>query len=354
MAEERRFVFANFSRSTLAARITASTTELRLAEGEGDRFPSPDGTYDEICSIIVKTTTQYEVMYCTARSGDVLTVERGKEGTTAQVFAAGTAVVHNVTAGFFEQAAIPPPVESVTLLGEVFALEGLGIINIQNNEQLLAVFGVELQSVSQSSNSLTDFRFVDEAEFPEDVLSIRCQNSAVGGYTLLAEPDYNFDPGEYSYATAPFTSADNGNLVEIIFSRVALDTLRLKVTVADLGGGLLGQNPGVEVQRGTGAAPVGVSSEDTGFPVNIRFYFADSATRDAFLTENAGRFIKVHQSIIETASFPVSFGRVGNIAVDDAVIVGNDLTWVIPSGQFAWAAGDIGETARIEVYTEPA
>jgi hypothetical protein len=108
--ETRRFVFVNFARSTLAARISASATQLRLAEGEGDRFPEPDGTYDEICSIVLKNSAQYEVMYCTGRVGDVLTVERGKEGTTAQIFALDTPVVHNATAGFFEQLTAEVPV----------------------------------------------------------------------------------------------------------------------------------------------------------------------------------------------------------------------------------------------------
>lgn len=103
MADLRRFVFANFARSTLAARISASATSLRVAEGEGDRFPSPDGTYDEIFSLVLTNDSQYEIMYCTARAGDILTVERGKEGTTAQLFNAGSNVVHNVTAEFFSQ-----------------------------------------------------------------------------------------------------------------------------------------------------------------------------------------------------------------------------------------------------------
>ena len=115
MHETRRFVFVNFARSTLAARISASATSLRVAEGEGDRFPSPDGTYDEIFSLILTNGPQYEVAYCTARNGDVLTIERGKEGTTAQIFAAASLAVHNATAGFFSQlTAEVPVIESLT------------------------------------------------------------------------------------------------------------------------------------------------------------------------------------------------------------------------------------------------
>ena len=112
MSEERRFLFSNFGRSTLAAGIAADATQLQLGEGHGALFPQPAA--GEIFALLLSTGSRHEIVYCTERASDVLTVERGKEGTTAQVFSAGTPAIHTVTAAFWEQhileALFPPPV----------------------------------------------------------------------------------------------------------------------------------------------------------------------------------------------------------------------------------------------------
>lgn len=99
--EERKFVWANFARSTLAEGVSADATELRIRALDASLFPSPD--YDEVFSVVLwsEDLESFEVVYCTGRAGDLLTVERGKEGTTPRAFAAGALVVHQVTAGFF-------------------------------------------------------------------------------------------------------------------------------------------------------------------------------------------------------------------------------------------------------------
>lgn len=103
MPELRRFVFANFARSVLAEGISANDTQLRVTESTGDKFPPPDGTYAEIFSALLIEGANREIVYCTARGADVMTVERGKEGTTARAFSAGATLVHVPTAAFFEQ-----------------------------------------------------------------------------------------------------------------------------------------------------------------------------------------------------------------------------------------------------------
>ena len=112
MTEFRPFQFANFARSTLAARLSEQGTSLEVAESTGDRFPNP--AEGEIFSLVLAAGSSYEVLYCTARSGDVLTVERAKEGTTAAEFPANTAVVHTATAGFLERLAFESPAPSLT------------------------------------------------------------------------------------------------------------------------------------------------------------------------------------------------------------------------------------------------
>ena len=76
--------------STLAADITDIATSLSVAAGDGAKFPQPgDGFH---------ITIDNEILKCTARTDDALTVTRAQEGTTAAAHGAGTAVRLNITA----------------------------------------------------------------------------------------------------------------------------------------------------------------------------------------------------------------------------------------------------------------
>ena len=102
----RDFLFTNLARSTLVNDISASDTELTVVVEDGSDFPSADASFfiDDIFSIVLHGgNSTFEVCYCTAIAGNVLTVERGVEGTTPLAFSAGTFVVHTVTKGFLEQ-----------------------------------------------------------------------------------------------------------------------------------------------------------------------------------------------------------------------------------------------------------
>lgn len=87
MASEQ---YANSAYSTLASTISAGATSLSVAAGHGARFPATGDFRIKIDS---------EIMICTARSTDVLTVTRGAESTTAASHTAGAAVNHVLTRG---------------------------------------------------------------------------------------------------------------------------------------------------------------------------------------------------------------------------------------------------------------
>jgi hypothetical protein len=95
--------FANFASSTLASGISDSDLTLTVASGHGSRFPSL-GVGETFRLVLVNvTTTVREICQCTARSGDVLTIVRGQEGTTPTAFASGSVVSHRVTAQDFSE-----------------------------------------------------------------------------------------------------------------------------------------------------------------------------------------------------------------------------------------------------------
>lgn len=93
-------VFTNNANSTLASPINNTATTVVLATGTGAEFPSPGaGQYFVFTLRDAATGLVFEVMRCTVRTGDTLTVVRGQEGTSAVNWLAGDAVFHGVTSG---------------------------------------------------------------------------------------------------------------------------------------------------------------------------------------------------------------------------------------------------------------
>jgi len=83
----------NNAQSALYAGITAAATSLTLLSGEGAKFPSAS----------FNISIDDEILYCSTRTDDVLTVVRAQEGTTAAVHAIAATVSLNITAGIISQ-----------------------------------------------------------------------------------------------------------------------------------------------------------------------------------------------------------------------------------------------------------
>lgn len=81
----------------LATSISASDTSIILTTGTGANFPTL-GAGDYFYTTIAPTSGAAEIVKCTARSGDTLTVIRAQESTSALSFAGGSRVELRVTA----------------------------------------------------------------------------------------------------------------------------------------------------------------------------------------------------------------------------------------------------------------
>lgn len=92
--------FTNNATSRLYAPIDAVTTSIRVQAGDGARFYNltESGDYYMV-TVEDRRTGQMEIMKCTARSGDIMTVVRGQEGTVAQAFELGATASSRLTAG---------------------------------------------------------------------------------------------------------------------------------------------------------------------------------------------------------------------------------------------------------------
>lgn len=102
-------IFRNNATSTLAAAIASSDTELTVQAADADKFP--DIAEGEWFPLTLSQGASMEVLKVTARSGAVLTVERGKEETTALDLPAGARVDSRVTA---DALAALPYVDGIT------------------------------------------------------------------------------------------------------------------------------------------------------------------------------------------------------------------------------------------------
>lgn len=92
---------SNNASTVLASSINASATTLTVNTGAGSLFPSPvAGTSFFKLTLIDAATGQLtEIVHVTARTGDVMTIERAQEGTAARVWSANDIVANMMTAG---------------------------------------------------------------------------------------------------------------------------------------------------------------------------------------------------------------------------------------------------------------
>lgn len=95
-------VFANNAVSLLASGITNIQTTLTVTAGQGARFPVNGGSDTFYITVEDRTAAKMEIMLCTLRSTDTLTVTRAQDGTTAQAFSAGAVVSMRVNKAILE------------------------------------------------------------------------------------------------------------------------------------------------------------------------------------------------------------------------------------------------------------
>lgn len=83
---------------TFSTNYSNSDTTLVLTTGHGARFPDAAGD-KYFFATVLNTSNNLEIIKVTARSGDTLTVQRAREGTTAQNIAQNDRIELRVTAG---------------------------------------------------------------------------------------------------------------------------------------------------------------------------------------------------------------------------------------------------------------
>jgi hypothetical protein len=177
------FLFANRATSTLALPIDATQTSIPLAPGTGARFPAP-GFGDRFRATIIAATGESEIVECTARSVDTLTVVRGMEGTTPRSFPAGSRVELRLTAGvvsrFLQSGALPPLEADLDLGGNTLVNVDWGPITafVKPNRTITAGTGLTGGGTLASDVTLAAV-FASEAEMDAGVVTNKVVSPAL-------------------------------------------------------------------------------------------------------------------------------------------------------------------------------
>ena len=94
----------NWAHSTVATAPSPPTTgtSLTVASGEGARFPVASFLLTVFPADAEPTSSNAELVFCTSRTGDVLTITRQSEGTAARTIGVGDRCYAGLTQGMWD------------------------------------------------------------------------------------------------------------------------------------------------------------------------------------------------------------------------------------------------------------
>ena len=185
----------NRARSTLASGVDDDDTEWTVATDEGAKFPDT-GDFHVTC--------EDEIVKCTARSGDVLTVTRAQEETAAAAHIAGRTVELRITAAIVEE------------LQDAVAAKPDTFLELDDTPSSYAAQAGKVAKVNAGATAL-EFALrtkVTLETYAQDIFSQSSLGSTpftakINGTPSATSVVYDTDTGENSLPTA----ADAGKLV---------------------------------------------------------------------------------------------------------------------------------------------
>ena len=137
-------LFTNNATTTLASSITNVQTSLSVAIGTGALFPTITGSDYTMCTLQNTAGTTTEIVKVTARSGDVFTIVRAQEGTTASTFATGDKFELRITAG-----------EMTNLVGGSARGGGTDQVFFENGQTVTADYTITTNKNASSAGPIT-------------------------------------------------------------------------------------------------------------------------------------------------------------------------------------------------------
>lgn len=235
--------FTNNASAPLASAISSSSTAIILTAGRGAAFPTL-GADDYFYATIINPSNQLEIVKCTARTGDTLTVVRGQDGTAARAYSAGDKLELRITAagmeskldvegGEISNAGTPLSVNSTdsTVYKTEFKDNGTtrGFIGASSAKALSvgSSTGTEVVYADQSGNfyatgnlvATSDIRFKDDIRTIEHALEVV---KALRGAWFLKNgtPDIGFIAQEVNKVVPCLVYADENGYLSVAYANI--------------------------------------------------------------------------------------------------------------------------------------
>ena len=204
-----RPLYTNNAATYLAFGITNTATTMQVSANAGSLFPNPTGGDYFYVSLISLSGPIIEIVKCTARSGDIFTIERGQEGTSALYWNMGDNVQLRITAAGMNY--IAGSTASTTLEQSFTATQGQTVFTLTNFDYApgtnnLAVFVNGSKQVSGTNYTETNVNTVTFTTGLNvgDVIEF-LSNLSVSAGTIYAT-DINYNEGATGAVTRTLES----------------------------------------------------------------------------------------------------------------------------------------------------
>ncbi len=203
---------SNNAESILASALTDSATTLSVNAGEGARFPAlAAGDWFPLHLLDVSDPTAYEIVRCTARSGDDFTIVRAQEGTTNIAFDAGDRVELRLTVAALDEFARSGLADLTVLRGLNFAVAGGNA-----NAMTASIDGIS----TYSDNLMVRVR----TPGANTTVSVTMNVNSLGAVPIKQKDNVDLEVGTIPANTVITLAYDNANGVFILANPAALDT----------------------------------------------------------------------------------------------------------------------------------
>jgi hypothetical protein len=186
-------LWSNNASTTVSGSITAVATSVALSAGTGALFPNPTGGNYYIATFYDQATkTVNEIVRVTAMAGDVATIVRAQEGTTAKAWNAGDIFANLVTAGTlnaFVQAGTGPANTSIVYVGtDTSATPGLIVATTNPVPASLAIgmlFNIKVANTNPGTTMM-------QLNGGTSIETVRTDGSHMIGGNVIAGEEYMF------------------------------------------------------------------------------------------------------------------------------------------------------------------
>ena len=160
-----RPLYTNNAATYLAFGITNTATTMQVSANAGSLFPNPTGGDYFYVSLISLSGPIIEIVKCTARSGDIFTIERGQEGTSPLYWNMGDNVQLRITAAgmnYIAGSAVQTTEEEVQTATQgqtVFTLATISYTPETNNIAVFVNGSKQVSGANYSESSVNTITF---------------------------------------------------------------------------------------------------------------------------------------------------------------------------------------------------